>query len=67
MQYGGGNNKENIAWQTGIELGNLPEAQLYNLREDPAERHNVAAEYPEKVREMGRRLAEIRAAGRSRP
>lgn len=34
--------------------------QLFNLREDPAEQHNVVAEFPDKAAEMKRRLEEIR-------
>lgn len=52
---------------TGIELGNAPQPQLYDLVADPGERRNVAVEHPEVVREMAALLAEIRAAGRDRP
>lgn len=37
---------------TDIELGNLPEDQLYNLSEDPGETKNLAEQFPEKVREL---------------
>src|SRR5699024_1230288 len=37
---------------TDIELGNLPEDQLYNLSEDPGETRNLANQYPEIVREL---------------
>lgn len=30
-----------------IELGNDPDDQLYNLKEDPKEQHNIAKEFPE--------------------
>jgi arylsulfatase A-like enzyme len=50
----------------GNETGNDPQPQLFNLADDPGERHNVAAQYPERTQEMLRRLGEIRAAGRSR-
>src|SRR5699024_4803154 len=40
----------------GLRLGvrDNPDApvELYNLKEDPAEEHNVAEEYPEKVEQM---------------
>ena len=39
----------------GIETGNAPEWQLYDLATDPGQRHNLANERPEK-------LAELRAA-----
>lgn len=35
---------------TDTETGNLPEDQLYNLREDIGERQNVASSHPDKVR-----------------
>jgi arylsulfatase A-like enzyme len=37
---------------TGNETGNDPQPQLFNLKEDIGEKENVAARYPEKVREM---------------
>ena len=37
---------------TGIETGNLPTAQLYNLKEDIGEKNNLASQYPEKVKEL---------------
>lgn len=37
---------------TRTETGNSPEEQLYNLREDIGEKHNLASEYPEKVKEL---------------
>jgi hypothetical protein len=52
---------------TNTELGNDPQPQLYHLRDDLAEKHNVAAEHPEVVKEMADLLREIRERGRSRP
>jgi arylsulfatase A-like enzyme len=49
-----------------VELGNDTVPQLYDLAADPGERVNVADKFPERVREMAARLAEIRKAGRSR-
>ncbi|NDV57155.1 arylsulfatase [Bacteroides sp. 519] len=37
---------------TNTELGNNPEPQLYNLKEDIGEKNNLAAQYPEKVEEL---------------
>ncbi|HYO80680.1 MAG TPA: arylsulfatase [Bryobacteraceae bacterium] len=45
---------------TGTETGALPEPQLYNLRQDPGERKNLAAEDPERVRSMAALLDSIR-------
>lgn len=52
---------------TGIESGQSPEAQLYNLAEDLGETKNLAAPRPELVKELSERLQKIRAEGRSRP
>ena len=53
--------------QTGNETGNDPEPQLYDLRTDLAEQHNVAADHSDKVREMLAFLEKLRQNGRSRP
>jgi len=52
---------------TNTELGNDPQAQLYNLRDDLGEKSNLAAQNPEKVKEMAALLRQIRQQGRSRP
>jgi arylsulfatase A-like enzyme len=52
---------------TNTELGNDPQPQLYNLKDDLGEKHNVAAERPDLVEEMAGLLRKIREAGRSRP
>ena len=49
-----------INTNTNIELGNDPSPQLYDLAADPGERTNLAAERPEKVRELGALLDKIR-------
>ena len=51
-----------LEFWTKTELGNSPEAQLYDLTGDPREQHNVAAEHPEVVAELAARLAEVRGA-----
>jgi len=50
-----------------IELGNDPEPQLYNLKDDLGEKHNVATEHPEVVKEMAALLKKIRDDGHTRP
>jgi arylsulfatase A-like enzyme len=50
-----------------IELGNDPEPQLYNLKSDIGEKHNLAAEHPKLVRELAALLKKIRDDGRTRP
>ena len=45
----------------------LPIVQLYDMRADPGERHNVHAEHPDKVRQMIALLQKIVDDGRSTP
>jgi len=42
-----------------IETGNSTEPQLYNLNNDIGEKHNLAAQYPEKVKELASLLTSI--------
>jgi arylsulfatase A-like enzyme len=51
---------------TGIESGNSPQAQLYNLEKDPGEKNNVADQHPQKVNELSALLQKIKSEGRSR-
>ena len=53
------NNGEPYAKLVGIETGNSPQPQLYNLGEDIGEKHNLAAQYPEKVKELAALLKQI--------
>jgi len=50
-----------------IELGNDPQPQLYNLKNDLGERQNIAAEHQEIVKELAATLEKIKIEGRSRP
>lgn len=52
---------------TGIELGNDPEGQLYNLAEDLGETNNLRRAHPDKAAEMAARLKQIRAGLVSEP
>jgi arylsulfatase A len=54
-------NEPAIAALTNIELGNRPSAQLYNLKSDIGEKKNLAAEYPEKVKELAELLKQTRS------
>jgi arylsulfatase A-like enzyme len=56
-----------ITANTNIETGNDIDGQLYDLGRDVGERQNLAAKYPERMRQMAAQLAKIREAGRSRP
>jgi arylsulfatase A-like enzyme len=52
---------------TNTELGNDPQPQLYNLKDDLGEKTNLAAQNPGKVKEMAALLQKIRDQGRSWP
>ena len=54
--------KPALEYWTKTELGNSPEPQLYNLRTDPSEKVNVAAQHPEKVKELAALLDKVIAA-----
>ena len=40
----------------GIESGNSPAPQLYNLKDDIGEKKNLADAYPDKVKELDQLL-----------
>ena len=44
---------------TGIELGNSPKGQLYNMMYDVGQREDVAERYPETAEAMAERIREI--------
>ena len=58
---------QRISKNTNTELGNDPAPQLYNLKADPGERQNVAADHDDVVKELSALLQKIRQQGRSRP
>jgi arylsulfatase A-like enzyme len=60
------NKRQRVNRDTGIELGNSPEPQLYDLSKDPGEAKNLAAEMPEKLRELASELDALKTAGRTR-
>jgi len=45
----------------GIETGNSAQPQLYDLKNDLGEQHDLAAQYPEKVKELQTLLQQIKA------
>ena len=52
-----------LIWRTP-----LPQVvELYNIAQDPSEKNNVAAQYPEKVAELQKRANELAAIQGSRP
>jgi len=55
-------------WANWEERHNMPPdddgpVELYNLKEDIMQRHNLASEFPERVNGMQKKLAEIRSKG----
>ena len=46
-----------------IELGNAPDYQLYNIKDDVSQQQNLAASNPEKLQEMIETFKSIRGAG----
>jgi arylsulfatase A-like enzyme len=51
---------------TNTESGQSPAGQFFNLAEDLGETRNLAAEQPDKARELANLLAKLPAQGRSR-
>jgi len=49
---------------TGMELGNSADWQLYNLHDDSGETTNLAERHPEKVKDLAARLEAIRTPSR---
>lgn len=49
-----------VAKEVNIELGNSSDYQLYNLKEDHSQLHNLAETNPEKLQEMKDTYAELR-------
>ena len=52
---------------TNTELGIDPRPQLYNLKNDLGEKHNIASENPDIVEELAALLKKIRKDGHTRP
>jgi arylsulfatase A-like enzyme len=50
-----------ISSGTGIELGNSPQPQLYDLEADIGERQNLAASHPKQVEELAALLKSVRS------
>ena len=58
--------KPEVAWATGIETGNNPNPQLYDLKTDIGEKNNLADRYPQRVKKMDKMLQAIKNAERTR-
>ena len=50
----------NFREEVGIEVGNLPNEQLYNISEDAGQQHNLALSNPEKLLEMKQLFEKLR-------
>lgn len=46
------NNKRAFNTNTSVETGNFPSVQLYNLKNDLGEKHNVADQHPKEVQRL---------------
>lgn len=46
------NNKQAYNAYTNVETGNCPSDQLYNLKQDIAEKNNLAGQYPDEVQRL---------------
>jgi|TARA_B110000908_G_scaffold79166_1_gene94876 arylsulfatase A len=59
----------NAAWEKkhGYEPDDKQAVELYNLKEDIGQKHNLAAKHPEKVKELSALLKRIREQGYSAP
>ncbi|WP_343699944.1 sulfatase-like hydrolase/transferase [Chitinophaga sp.] len=55
-----------LAKLVNIETGRDTEPQLYDLGKDIGEQHNIAAQHPEKVKEMAAELERLKAASKTR-
>jgi arylsulfatase A-like enzyme len=60
------NKRQRISENTGTELGNSPEAQLFDLSKDPGETTNLAAQMPDRIRELASELDGLKKAGKTR-
>jgi arylsulfatase A-like enzyme len=61
-----GNGPANVPFGPDIETGFNKEEQLYNLKEDPYEKNNIASENPELVERMKVELNRLVESGNSR-
>ena len=48
-----------LSWLSDVETGNNDAPQLYNLKTDPGEQNNLAEKYPEKLRDLRKKLQSL--------
>lgn len=57
----------NVVVEAKLANTRVPQFQLFNLEEDPEEKHNVIEEYPQVAAQLKKHLADMIASGRTRP
>jgi arylsulfatase A-like enzyme len=65
----GDNGRQEPEWirkERGVEPHTQP-VELFNLKTDPQQTRNLAAEHPEKVKELKKLFSQLEASGRTRP
>lgn len=61
------NRARNITVEAKLANTEMPNYQLFNLKDDPSEQHNVIAEHPDVASKLKQQLEKIITDGRSRP
>jgi arylsulfatase A-like enzyme len=56
----------NVVVESELARTAMPQYQLFNLDDDPAEKHNIIEKYPDIAEKLERRLTQIMDAGRTR-
>lgn len=59
-KYIGPHSGPSINKAVNIETGLSEEPQLYNLKKDKAEQHNLAEKYPKKIKQMAKELEQLK-------
>ena len=57
----------NLIVETTLTNTEVPQYQLFDLSSDPEEKHDLSTQFPQKMQELTARLADVIAAGRTRP
>jgi len=52
-----------VPWGPIIETGFQRTPQLYNIKNDPNEQENLASKYPERVKDFGEKLTNMKKDG----
>ena len=57
----------NLIVENTLTNTKVPQYQLFDLNSDPEEKHDLSTQFPQKLQELTARLADVIAAGRTRP